>query len=417
MKRAMFLVLILLLGLPMSVIAQEDPQDAQAQLVAGSTAFAFDLYQAIRSSTDGNLFYSPYSVSQALAMTYAGARGDTETEMGAVLHFTLPQSALHSSMGALNADLTARGNNAGDEANGIPPSSLRVANALFGEQTYPFLPQYLTLMATDYGAGLQLVDFRNAPDAARQQINAWVAENTEDRIQNIVPEGAITEETRLALANAVYFKASWLEPFEEQATADAPFTLLNGETVTSAFMNQQESFRYSIGTAGGGYQAVELPYYAGGTSMLLILPEDFASFEAALDADTFNAVVDSMGYTEVRLALPKFTFEFPLPLTDVLQAMGMTTAFDADTADFSGMADIPPGTNLYIGAVLHKAFIAVDEKGTEAAAATVVIMAEATSAMPSEPLILTFDRPFIFAIRDTQTGALLFVGRVLNPAG
>lgn len=416
-QKALGVIAALCLLCAVSVYAQsgDDGDDAQIEeLVAGNNAFAFDLYQAIRENSDGNLFYSPYSISQALAMTYAGARGNTETQMAEVLGFTLPQSELHSTFSALNLDLIERGNAEGSEAEGVPPRALHVANALWGERSYPFLPDYLTLTQTQYGAGLRLVDFRGNPDAARAEINDWVADNTEDRIQNIVPEDAITEDTRLALANAIYFKANWLDTFNEAATSDAPFTLMDGSTVDIPFMRQRERFAY---VRGEGYQAIELLYQSQGSAMLIILPDDFSAFEAALDEETFDNIVNSMRFAEVNLAMPKFTFEYAINLADTLEAMGMTDAFDEEAADFSGMADIPPGTNLYISSVLHKAFIAVDENGTEAAAATVVIVAEATSAQPDEPVVMTIDRPFLFAIRDQRTGTLLFVGRVLNPSG
>lgn len=376
-----------------------------AELVAGNSAFAFDLYQAIRREP-GNLFYSPYSISIALAMTYAGARGDTERQMADVLHFTLPQSRLHAAFNALDQALASRGE--GAKGKDKQPFRLRVANSLWGQAGYKFLPDFLDTLAQNYGAGLRLVDFHKSPDAARQTINDWVSDQTEGKIRDLIPQGAIDTLTRLVLANAIYFNAAWMYPFEEDATQDGPFYLLDGSQVTVPMMRQSKHLRYF---AGGGVQAVELPYDGGEVSMVLFVPDrgTFAAFEETLTADVVANILAKMETTNVNLIMPKFTYDVTLSLADALKTMGMADAFDPN-ADFSGM----DGTrNLAVTDVFHKAFVAVDEAGTEAAAATAVVIG--LTSMPLSPVDMTVDRPFVFLIRDIQTGAVLFVGRVLNP--
>ncbi len=386
------------------VLAQSSTEEAA--LVNGNTAFAFDLYRQL-AGEEGSLFFSPYSISQALAMTYAGARGETARQMAAVLHFDLEPAALHPSFGALAQSLTDRPSAAGS---GDQPFRLNIANSLWGDQQTIFLPEFLALLQSDYGAGLQAVDFRGQPEAARQQINDWIAEQTEDKIRDLVPEGAINPLTRLVLANAIYFNANWLRPFYEGATSDAPFTLLDGTVVNVPMMNQQERFLYG---RGENYQAITLPYVGQGIEMVLILPDEgmFEAVEQGLTPEWFNGVLAGLKSQEVLLAMPKFSFEYTLELSEALMALGMPDAF-SDLADFSGMT---AEEALYISKVLHKAFIELDEAGTEAAAATVVIMEAMMAPMPQEPVELRLDRPFLFAIRDSVTGSLLFLGRVLDP--
>lgn len=398
-----------------SAVAGDDPMQA---LVAGNTAFALDLYHQLRAGDSGNLIFSPYSVSLALAMTFAGARGETASQMADVLGFSLPDDDLHAAFAALTADLTERANTERSEAQGGGESGLRIANSLWGEQTFPFSTAFTAQLDDAYGAGLEQTDFVNAPEQARDDINAWVAEHTEDRIQDIVPEGAITAATRLVLANAIWFYGSWLDSFDPENTADEPFNLSDGTTVDVPFMYQRENFAYA---ETDGMQLVELPYTAGGYAMTVILPDEgqFDSVEEALDADTLQSAINALSWTDVRLWLPKFEFELSTSLAQTLQALGMSDALDPDLADFSGMVEERADTTetIAIGEVLHKAFIAIDEEGTEAAAATVVMMP--TSAAPQdeeEPVELRVDRPFLFAIRDTTTGTVLFLGRVTDPS-
>jgi len=377
-----------------------------ADLVNGNSAFAFGLYHFLREEKDGNLFYSPYSISLALAMTYAGARGETAQQMADTLHFTLPQDRLHPAFNSLDLELASRGEGAqGKDSKGF---RLNIVNAIWGQQGHKFLPTFLDTLAENYGAGLRLLDFASNPEASRVTINDWVSDQTEGKIKDLIPQGVIDKLTRLVLTNAIYFNAAWAEPFKEDLTTDGPFHLLDGSQVTVPMMRQTTSFGYA---EGEGYQAVELPYDGRELAMVILLPAagKFEAFENSLDAGKVEAIIKNLNYREVALTLPKFEVESDFSLVDALAAMGMPVAFSAG-ADFSGM----DGTrNLYIGDVIHKAFVSVDEAGTEAAAATAVVM-EATG-MPEPAVEVTVDRPFIFLIRDIETGAILFVGRVVNP--
>jgi serpin B len=414
MRRKMWVVLALILCAPMSAGAFAQENDA-SELVAGNTAFALDIYAAVRQDADGNLIFSPYSVSQALAMTYAGAGGETAAQMAETLSFRLQQPALHEAFGALNADLVARGTAEDDPENEQTARALHIANALWGEQTYPFSESYNAQIEQYYGAELHQSDFINAPEETREEINDWVAEQTEDRIQNIVPEDAITPDTRLALANAIYFYGGWESTFEPDNTEDGEFFLLDGTTATVPFMFQREYLRYA---QGDGFQVIEFPYAGSGFAFTVILPDEgqFAAVEEGLDAETLDAAIGQLTFTEVRVYLPKFEFEFDASLAQTLQSMGMPDAFDPTRADFTGMVDGTPPEPLFIGDVLHKAFISVDENGTEAAAATIVLGEAGSAQEETEPLEVRIDRPFIFAIRDTQTGTVLFLGRVMDPS-
>lgn len=378
----------------------------QALLEEGNSAFAFELYQALREE-DGNLFYSPYSISLALAMTYAGASGKTADQIADTLHFPLDQGRLHPAFNWLDAELASRGKGAaGKDGKGF---RLNVVNAIWGQKDYEFLPAFLDVLAENYGAGLRILDFINETEESRLTINAWVSNQTEGRIEELIPQGAIDAMTRLVLTNAIYFNAAWKYSFDKDATSPGPFYLLKGGQVTVPMMKQTESFGY---TAGQGYQAVELPYDGGELSMVILLPAsgNFAAFEKGLEAEQVSDIISELQPSEVALTMPKFKFESQFSLKDTLARMGMPTAFSPSEADFSGMTR---NRELFISDVLHKAFVAVDEAGTEAAAATAVIME--FTAMPETPVEVTIDRPFIFLIRDIETGAILFVGRVLNP--
>lgn len=375
-------------------------------LVDGNSAFALDLYQAIREK-DGNLFYSPYSISLALAMTYVGARNVTEEQMVATLHFTLPEDRLHPAFNSLDLELASRGEGAeGKDEEGF---RLNIVNEIWGQKDYEFRNEFLDVLAENYGAGLRLLDFVNTPEESRITINDWVSDQTEGRIEDLIPQGVIDALTRLVLTNAIYFNAAWLNPFNDDMTDNGVFYLLNGGEVTVPMMMQSESLGY---TEGDGYQAVELPYDGRELSMVILLPDtgEFEEFEGSLDADMVDTITHDLIYQEVALTMPKFEFESQFSLADTLAAMGMPVAFTG-AADFSGMTG---NRDLYIAEVLHKAFISVDEAGTEAAAATAVVMN--LTAAPGEPISVALDRPFIFLIRDIETGAILFVGRVVNPS-
>jgi serpin B len=384
------------------------PKDDLAQLAADNNAFALNLFRALNKDA-GNIFHSPYSISSALAMTYAGARGATAQQKAQVMHFGLPADRLHPAFGSLDLTLARRGEGAkGKDGKGF---RLNVVNAVWGQKGYQFTPGFLDVLAENYGAGMQLLDFRNSPEDARVTINGWVSDQTENRIKDLLAKGDVDTLTRLVLTNAIYFNAAWAQPFEKEQTHDGPFSLVDGSKVTVRMMNQTTTFKYG---QGEGYQAVELPYDKRELSMLILLPPAgrLGALENSLDAERLGAIVKSMTSKRVALTMPKFKVEATLRLADVLRGMGMRDAFQEGTADFSGM----DGTrDLFIGQVIHKAFVDVDEAGTEAAAATAVGMR--TTAMIMEELVsMTIDRPFIFLIRDSATGAILFVGRVANPA-
>jgi serpin B len=375
-----------------------------AALTSGNTTFAFDLYQALRKSP-GNFFYSPHSISLALAMTYAGARGATAQQMANTLHFTLPPERLHPAFDSLDLALAQRGQGAkGQDAKGF---RLNVVNAIWGQTGYQFQPDFLNLLAEDYGAGLRLLDFSKAPEPSRGIINQWVNDQTEGKIKDLIPQGAIDPLTRLVLTNAIYFNAAWSEQFNKNSTADGPFTALDNSKVTVPLMHQSAHFGY---VEGASYQAVELPYDGQQLSMVVLLPAagQFDGFEQALDGKQFDAILKVLAPKLVVLTLPRFKTEASFMLKDTLTALGMRDAFAA-SADFSGMTGKRDFT---IGAVIHKAYVSVDENGTEAAAATAVSMP--TGARPEAPVAFTADRPFIFLIRDIQTGAVLFVGRIVD---
>ena len=382
-------------------------QSGLAELVGGNNAFAFDLYQVLKGSP-GNIFYSPYSISLALAMTYAGARNTTEKQMAAAMHYTLPQDRLHPSFNGLDQELSGRGQGAkGKDGKGF---RLNIVNAIWGQKGYPFLAPYLDLLAEDYGAGLRTLDFRTAPDASRVTINNWVEDQTEQRIKDLIPPGAIDPLTRLVLTNAIYFNAAWANNFEKSATQPADFHLADGSTVRVPTMHQTERLGYA---ESSGFQAVTLPYDGRELEMVVLLPGQgkFAEFEKSLNAGKVDSVIKDITPKQIALSLPGFKYESQFSLGKILAAMGMPVAFSGQ-ADFSGMTG---DRELSISEVVHKAFVEVDESGTEAAAATAVIMR--ATAMPVMPLEVKVDRPFIFLIRDIQTGSVIFIGRVMNPAG
>ncbi|MBN1439778.1 MAG: serpin family protein [Anaerolineales bacterium] len=396
-------------GLPRETAPQVPDADF-AELVRGNSGFAFDLYREI-SPGEGNLFYSPYSISIALAMTYAGARNRTAEEMAQALHFTLPQERLHPAFNKLALELAGRA-----AAAGLDPDQafqLNVANALWGQTGFPFRQDFLDLLARNYAAGMRLADFKQAPEAARRAINDWVSRETKDKVEEIIPAPPpeiITVLTRLVLANAVYFKAAWLYPFESHATRPGAFRLLDGTTVEAPMMHGQARLP---SMHEDGFTAVELPYAGSQVSMLFLVPDEgrFREVESRLDAGWLDAAVASLKSGRVDLMLPKFRFDWTAEgLPQAFQSLGMAEAFTMN-ADFSGMDG---ELDLYICAILHKAFVAVDEAGTEAAASTVVVMFEKAAQMSSASI--TIDRPFFFLIRDNPTGTILFLGRVMNPA-
>ena len=383
------------------------PSDTALDVADASNAFAVDMYNTVAEGAEGdeNLFFSPFSISSALGMTLAGAEGETERQMRAVFHIGDDETAHHQGYGELSQAVFAKPTDC--------DSTVKMANRLFGQTGYPWLDTFLDVTALDYEAELEERDFAANPDGERIYINQWVAEQTEDHIQDLLPEGVIDASTRLVLANAIYFNADWAHPFEASATQESTFTLRDGSEVTTPIMYQTLITR---STFVDGLMAVELDYEGGTQSMVLVMPEnadeDFAP-SSAFSAQQLVAIEDSLAdMGEVSLGLPRFDFTRRTDLKDILEEMGMVDAFSEGIADFSGMADqATTGESLFISGAFHKAFIAVDEAGTEAAAATAVGVG-ATSA-PSIQFVA--NRPFAFYIRDNATGTVLFMGRVHNP--
>ncbi len=387
-------------------VTSPEVSETDLQLLAeGNSDFAFNLYRELKKE-NGNLFCSPYSISLALALTYAGARGETEQQIAETLNFILPQDKLHPAFNSLGIELDKRGEGAkGKDSKGF---RLNIVNAIWGQKGYQFLQTYLDTLAENYGAGLRILDFASDPENSRLTINNWVSDQTEDRIKDLIPQGEIDIFTRLVLTNAIYFNAAWQYPFNKDSTSDDTFYLLDNKTVTVPMMSQTESFGYA---ENDKYQAVELPYDGNELSMVILLPKSgqFQTFEENLDVEYVNTIIDTLQNRQVALTMPKFEFETSFKLKDALTAMGMPIAF-SDNADFSGMTG---NRDLLISEVIHKAFVSVDEEGTEAAAATAVIMK--LTAFPGEPVEVTINRPFIFLIRDIETGTILFLGRIMDP--
>lgn len=381
----------------------------KATLVADDTAFTLDLYrELLNGPANANVFFSPHSISIALAMTYAGARGATGTEMASTLHFTLPQDRLHPAFDWLDLALMSRGQGAlGRDGQ---PFRLRVSNSLWGDKASRFEAAFLDTLAWNYDAGMNLVDFRGDPETGRTRINAWVAEQTEQRIRDLLAPGSVDTLTRLVLVNAVYFNAAWQSKFAAGATASDTFTKLDGSSVQVDMMNQETFFPYA---EGADYQVIELPYDGGELGMLIVLPAagHFEQFERSLGADALKSVLAALRSENVRLGLPKFRIEDSFSLSATMQRLGMRAAF-SDAADFSGISSTE---RLLIRDIVHKAYIDIDENGTEAAAATAVIIG--TTSLPPPPKIFKANRPFLLAIVDKNTGAIVFWGRVVDPKG
>jgi serpin B len=379
--------------------------DAAADIVAlanGNNAFGLELFRAVRM-LDQNLVCSPYSLSAVLAMTWAGSTGDTEREMAEVLGFDLPQAALHRAFNALDQALVTSG-------------ELNIANSLWGEVGYPYNPSFLDLLAEQYGAGLGLVDFEKAEEA-RKTINQWVSDKTKGRIPEFAPSGAFEpEEPWLVLVDAVYFKASWQLPFAEEKTRDLQFFLLDGTSVTVPMMDQRDVFPKGLGES---YQAVELPYKGGRFAMLLILPAEGAleDLVAGLDEAALAAMIDGLEPGAITVKMPRFSFSSTPPVEDGLRTLGMTKMFELGS-DFFPMidlqADAPIPAGLGVSGVHQKAFMTVGEMGTEAAATTSVTMTGGVSMEKQDEIIL--NRPFLYVIRDLESGQIVFLGQVMNPA-
>ncbi len=421
------LLAFVLLLMPVSGVAAPGEMGSESDIrafVTGNTAFAFDLYARLKDLQDvrvagGNLFFSPYSISTALAMTACGARGETLTQMTSVLHFPAEATAMGAdsaakedasavmAFGQLQNRLQAEAEQGGCQ--------LHIANALWGQKGYYFLESFLLQTKVAYGAGFNEVDFRQT-EQARQIINAWVEKQTRDRIKDLIPRRVLDPLTTLVLTNAIYFKGDWAVQFKEENTSLADFFLAPAAAgaepnqVQVPMMYQKGTFAYAESEEA---QILSLPYKGKGLSMVVFLPKadsSLASFESGLDAERLESDLARLREREVEVYLPKFKMTCgTLALGKTLIAMGMKNAFDPDVADFSGM----DGTRrLFIGAVLHKAFVEVNEEGTEAAAATAVIMVRSAAQMNP---VFRADRPFLFLIRENQTGSILFMGRMMDP--
>jgi serpin B len=375
-------------------------------LQESNTTFAFDFYHMVNRD-GGNLVYSPYSISLAMAMLYAGAGGETASQIASAFHFILRSDQFHPALNALSLDLAQRPEQSKkiDRKN---PMQLYIANAVWGQQDYTFEKAYLDLLAINYGAGIRLMNFAGDADSARQQINDWVDRQTKGKIKDVMPPGSVDPSTRMVMANAIYFKAAWQEAFVRKLTSDASFTLLDGTQVQVPTMQTDGEIPVRFGS-DDGYQAVALPYKGNLAEMVIILPDQdrFESVESMLDATKFDAIMHELETSDLLLYLPRFEFSVDFDLKPVLSAMGMPSAFDYTKAEFSSITNSEP---LYVQQALHKAYILINEEGTEAAAAT--IFGAVPASLPRE---LHIDRPFIFIIRDVPTGTILFVGRVLNP--
>jgi len=379
------------------------------ELGRGNNAFAWDLYGQLKLEP-GNLFFSPYSLRTALAMTVEGAGGGTAAQMVQTLHLTLRGEALHAALTQMAQGLEPR--TEGDYA-------LTVANSLWGQRGYRWLDAFLAAVRRGYGGDLRSVDFAAATEAARREINAWVEDQTKRRIRDLVPMGGLDPLTRLALVNAIWFKGQWAARFETANTTAAPFHVGAAETATAHFMHRQGGgYRYA---EADGVQILELPYRGERLSMVVLLPraeDGLAGLEARMTPDQVEAWLGPRGLPamEVDVYLPRFSITWGTrEMRDCLEALGMPLPFDAEAADFSGMNGValPAAEALHIDRVFHKAFVDVTEEGTEAAAASAVVMAPRGA--PRPPPVFRADRPFVFLIRDRASGSILFLGRLVRP--
>ena len=403
--RLVFCLLFFSLGVTMSRETSAEPikPSDNAAIVRGDNQFAVDLYAQLDREQQGkNLFFSPTSTSVALAMTAAGARGPTQSEMAEVLHLDADLAQAHAHYHQLLAQWNAVGEKRAYQ--------LRVANRLWGQKGFPVLPEFLALTRQQYGAELLLLDFAQAV-AASQEINRWVEQQTNGKIKDLIPPGSLNTMTRLVLTNAVYYKGDWVQPFDKQNTREENFTVSAQAKVKVPLMHQQTKMGY---TAEETFQMLELPYAGQGLSMVVLLPKQVGGLpelEKTLTVDKLASLMSKLHIREVNAFLPKFKLETSFGLNPTLEAMGMKRALSRE-ADFSGISSAEA---LYISAVLHKAYVDVNEEGTEAAAATGVVMMAMSARLPQPIPVFRADHPFLFLIRDTKAGNILFMGRLTNP--
>lgn len=377
----------------------EQPGPEILKLASDNTTFAINIYSSLKNK-DGNLFFSPYSISSAMAMVYLGARGKTEEQIKSVMNYSLPQENLHQNFSEQNERL--KNISKGEEI------QISISNSIWPHKDYQFLPEYIELLKKYYKTEVTQVDYVNATEAARQKINEEVEKQTLGKITNLIPDGILDSLTRLVLTNAVYFKGLWNTRFDPENTKPAAFNISSDITSEVQMMFQNSKFRYYSDTV---LQAVELPYKGGSVCMLILLPreiEGINDLEESLSSEMLSSIISEMYETKIKIYLPRFSLTSEFNLSDTLKSLGMPIAF-SNAADFSGM----DGTqNLLLTNVLHKAYVGVDEEGTEAAAATAAVIG-----LKSVPMFEIFkaDHPFLFLICDCSTGTVLFMGRVSQP--
>jgi serpin B len=393
-------------------------EDALQLVMRGDPRFAARLYRYL-AATPGNTFLSPASIRVALGMAYAGAAGATAEEMARTLALEGDASAVRRGFAALLRAWKSLGELPRAPQNEWDRQSLeqqrillRVVSRLFGQQGYSFRKEFLAVLATEYGAPLCEVDFRE-PEAVRTLINDWIEEQTEKRIRELIQPGMVNADTRMVLCNAVHFKARWTFEFSEHATRPGPFFVDAARSVDAPLMSQTQHYGYA---ETKGAQLVELPYGAGGLAMLLVVPRErdgLARIESKMDDDAIAKWTGALSPQRVHLTMPRFRIDSAFRMKEALAALGMRTAFEYGPADFSGMDG---SRQLCVSEVIHQAFVEVDERGTEAAAASAVVAVfGAPPPKMAEPIELRADRPFLFLIRDVRTATVLFMGRLANP--
>ncbi len=386
--------------------------DAQ---IDGFTDFSFDLLRQINIEEMNNVMFSPHSIISAMSMVYPGAANSTKEEFEQLFNYQETENDNNRLMYTLNQELIPDDYSSpytefreDGDAEEIP-FTFNMVNSTWGDQTFPFNPDYLADISSYYDAGMNVVDFINNYEEIRVTINDWVSDETNDKIKDLIPEGAISDATRMVLVNAIYMKANWQDDFSESATTDTEFTLLDNSKVNVSTMYKKDNMQ---GIKTEGYAAVRLPYVGNEYSMLLVVPNDFNTTVTNLNATLFAEISADLPRNEIKLSLPKFKIEASYTLKDIFMKMGMTESF-SDAADFSGF-HAESMRDLFISDIVHKTFIAIDEKGTEAAAATAVMMAGGS--LPPESIEISFDKPFLYFIQHNETGHILFMGQVLNPA-
>jgi serine protease inhibitor len=391
---------VLLVAMTAGSLAQQTDVAAVAQ---ANNAFALDLYGKLKAQK-GNLFFSPYSISAAFAMTYTGARGETAAQMAKTMHFDLPQEKLHPAMKSFVAALDGQAKKGGYE--------FVVANALWGQKGYGFLPAFLKTTKDSYGASLSEVDFIRNTEGARKTINTWVEDKTKQKIVELIKRDMVTDKTLLVLTNAVYFKGNWASAFEKNQAQDAPFTLADGRKVTVPMMGKEERLYYSDTALA---QVVAVPYRNGAFTMIIVLPkkvDGLREYEAQFNATSMAEGHQKRVMQRVHVLLPRFKVTSEFELNDAMKSLGMTGAFVYPGANFSGMNG---RMDLFISKAIHKAYVDVNEEGTEAAAATAIVMMPGAAPPPAEQIVFRADHPFMFFLEESATGAILFMGRVMNP--